>query len=99
MTVVRALDVAGSLVGKTMLVTGGAGGVGQFAIQLGSLAGANVTAVSSRREYWPHLQGLGAAEVVATIETRRDPSIWFWSPLVVDRWLPRSNVSRQAVWS
>lgn len=68
LTVVRALNVAGSLLGKTMLVTGGTGGVGQFAIQLGSLAGANVTAVSSRRSQWDHLRGLGARQVVGTIE-------------------------------
>ena len=44
LTVVRALDVAGSLLGKSMLVTGASGGVGQFASQLGKLAGAHVTA-------------------------------------------------------
>lgn len=48
LTVVRALDVAGALVGKRVLITGGSGGVGQFAIQLAAMAGANVCAVSSR---------------------------------------------------
>jgi NADPH:quinone reductase len=73
LTVVRALDVAGSMLGKTMLVTGGAGGVGQFAIQLGSLAGAVVTAVSSRQEQWDLLRGLGAREIAATIEEAAGP--------------------------
>ena len=45
LTVVRALDVAGSLVGKSALITGASGGVGQFATQLAALAGAHVTAV------------------------------------------------------
>ena len=48
LTVLRALDVAGSLVGRRALITGASGGVGQFAIQLATLAGARVTAVSSR---------------------------------------------------
>lgn len=65
LTVVRALDVAGSLVGKRLLVTGGSGGVGQFAIQLGHHAGAHVTAVSSRGE---QLADLGASEIVPRIE-------------------------------
>jgi NADPH:quinone reductase-like Zn-dependent oxidoreductase len=68
LTAVRTLDVAGSLLGKRFLVTGGTGGVGQYAIQLGRLAGANVTAISSQRDQWPHLHELGAAEVVAAID-------------------------------
>jgi NADPH2:quinone reductase len=71
LTVVRALGVAGSLLGKSMLVTGGAGGVGQYAIQLGALAGATVTAISSRREVWAQLRELGASEVVPSIEEAR----------------------------
>lgn len=51
-----------------MLVTGATGGVGQFAIQLGRLAGAAVTAVSSRRQQWDLLRDLGAREVVPTID-------------------------------
>ena len=68
LTVVRAIEIAGSMIGKRMLVTGGTGGVGQFAIQLGRLAGAAVTAVSSRRAQWDLLRELGAREVVAAIE-------------------------------
>lgn len=73
LTVVRALDVAESLVGRSMLVTGGSGGVGQFAIQLGKLAGARVTAVSSRTAQWDHLRGLGAEAVVAAIDEASGP--------------------------
>lgn len=55
LTVVRALDVAGSLVGKRIMITGGSGGVGQFAIQLGRMAGAEVSAISSRQIDADHL--------------------------------------------
>lgn len=65
LTVVRAFDVAGSLLGKSILVTGGSGGVGQFAIQLGALAGAHVTAVSSKP--------IDAPAVVKTIEGAKGP--------------------------
>lgn len=68
LTVVRALDVAGSLVGKHALITGGSGGVGQFAIQLASLAGAHVTAVSSRASQHDELTRLGASAIVSRIE-------------------------------
>lgn len=65
LTVVRAFAVAGSLLGRRILITGASGGVGRFAIQLGALAGAHVTAISSRRELWPKL---GAARTVASID-------------------------------
>jgi NADPH:quinone reductase-like Zn-dependent oxidoreductase len=68
LTVVRALDVAGRVLGKRLLITGGSGGVGQFAIQLGAIAGAHVCAVSSRQSEHEHLKGLGAAEIVASID-------------------------------
>jgi NADPH:quinone reductase-like Zn-dependent oxidoreductase len=73
LTVMRALDVAGSLPGRRILVTGGTGGVGQFAIQLGALAGASVTAVSSRKAQHDLLRRLGAAEVVTSIEEAAGP--------------------------
>lgn len=65
LTVVRAFDVAGSLVGKQILITGGSGGVGHLAIQLGAIGGAHVTAVSSRAG---GLRELGAQRTVAAIE-------------------------------
>ena len=71
LTVVRALDVAGSLIGRSVLITGASGGVGQFAIQLARLAGASVTAVSSRNA--EPLLALGANEVVPTIENATGP--------------------------
>ncbi len=68
LTVVRAFDVGGSLLGKSILVTGATGGVGQFAIQLGSMAGAAVTAVTSRESQREALERLGAKHVVPSIE-------------------------------
>ena len=65
LTVMRAFDVAGSLLGKSILITGGSGGVGQFAIQLGALAGAHVTAVSSKP--------IEAHAVVKTIDEAKGP--------------------------
>jgi len=68
LTVARTLGVAGNLVAKRVLVTGAAGGVGQFAIQLAALAGAHVVAISSRQPLHESLRALGAAEVVRSIE-------------------------------
>ena len=70
LTVMRAFAVAGSLIGKSLLVTGGSGGVGQFAIQLGALAGARVTAVTSRPEA---LRALRVRQIVPSIEAAEGP--------------------------
>ena len=48
LTALRALRVGGSLLGKQVMVTGAAGGVGHFAVQLASRAGARVAAIVSR---------------------------------------------------
>ena len=64
LTALRALKVGGSLLGARVLVTGAAGGVGRFAVQLARLGGAEVTAVvgsPSRRE---GLGDLGAHSVI-----------------------------------
>jgi NADPH:quinone reductase len=73
LTVLRAFDVAGSLVGKKLLITGGSGGVGQIAIQLGASAGAIVTAITSRESQRDALRALGADEVVASIDAAKGP--------------------------
>ncbi len=64
LTALKALDVCGQLVGRRLLVTGASGGVGRFAVQLGALAGARVTAVSASPERARGLEELGAREVV-----------------------------------
>ena len=65
LTALRALEVAGFVLGKHVLITGASGGVGRLAIQLAKLAGAHVTGVARRSE---GLTELGADEVVAEID-------------------------------
>jgi NADPH2:quinone reductase len=67
LTALRALRLGGLLLGKRVLITGASGGVGQFAVQFASLAGAEVTAVS-RNDRAGTVHSLGAANVVATAE-------------------------------
>jgi len=54
MTALLALEQAGPLLGRRVLVTGASGGVGRYACRLAHLAGAEVTAISRR----PSLRGL-----------------------------------------
>lgn len=65
LTALRALEVAGFVVGKPVLVTGASGGVGRFAIQLAKLGGAHVTALARRTA---GLASLGADEVISELE-------------------------------
>lgn len=65
LTALRALEVAGFVLGKRVLVTGASGGVGRFAIQLAKLAGAHVTAIARRTE---GLRDLGANEIASEID-------------------------------
>jgi NADPH2:quinone reductase len=73
LTILRAFALAAPLEGKRVLITGGSGGVGQFAIQLAALDGAEVCAVSSRAAQHEALRALGAKEIAATIESARGP--------------------------
>jgi NADPH:quinone reductase-like Zn-dependent oxidoreductase len=68
-TALASLESAGTLLGRRVLVTGAAGGVGRFACQLASLAGADVFAVS-RRPTLPHqlrVDGVTGAVVFPTM--------------------------------
>src|SRR4051812_33180928 len=64
LTALRALARGGLLLGQRVLITGGAGGVGRFAIQLAHRAGAHVTAVAGSPERAAGLDRLGGAEVI-----------------------------------
>jgi NADPH:quinone reductase len=64
LTAVGVLSVTGSLLGARVAITGAAGGVGRFAIQLADMAGAHVTAIVGRPERVEGLAKLGADEVV-----------------------------------
>ena len=57
-------DVEGGTAGKTILIVGGAGGVGSIGIQLGKLAGLRVVATASREESRDWVRALGADAVV-----------------------------------
>ena len=63
-TALRALEICGFVLGKRVLVTGASGGVGRFAVQLASRAGARVTAVSRNEQRARGLRELGATDVV-----------------------------------
>ncbi|HEV3167725.1 MAG TPA: zinc-binding dehydrogenase [Isosphaeraceae bacterium] len=60
----RALRDSGSLFGRRVLVTGAAGGVGHFAIQLAANSGAEVIASVGSAGRGGHLSALGASLVV-----------------------------------
>ena len=68
LTALRALRHGAPLLGKRVLVTGAAGGVGNLAVQLAARSGARVTAVVGNAERARGIDGLGAAEIVTRIE-------------------------------
>lgn len=63
LTAYHALHKGGLLLGKTVLITGATGGVGDFAIQLGKLAGAHVVAHVRRVEQTAQVTKAGADAV------------------------------------
>jgi len=73
LTILRAFALAAPLKGKRVLITGGSGGVGQFAIQLAALDGAEVCAVSSRAAQHEALRTLGAKDIATTIDAAQGP--------------------------
>jgi NADPH:quinone reductase-like Zn-dependent oxidoreductase len=65
MTALRALEIAGLLLGKRVLITGANGGVGRIAVQLANASGAVVTAlVRDAAASQKHLRHLGATHVI-----------------------------------
>lgn len=68
LTALKSLDIIGSVLARRVLVTGASGGVGRFAVQLAKLAGAHVTAFSSRQERARGLARLGADEVISELQ-------------------------------
>src|SRR5712671_4457440 len=63
----RSLRHGAPLLGKRVLITGAAGGVGNLAVQLAVRSGASVTAVVGNPQRGHVLDGLGAAEIVTAI--------------------------------
>jgi len=68
LTALRTLRHGAPLLGKRVLITGAAGGVGNLAVQLAARSGARVTAIVGGAERAQVLDGLGAAEIVTRIE-------------------------------
>jgi NADPH:quinone reductase-like Zn-dependent oxidoreductase len=67
-TALRALRRSGALLGRRVLITGAAGGVGRFAVQLAALGGAHVIASVGSAARGAGLRELGADEVVVGLE-------------------------------
>ncbi len=73
MTALRALRLGGQLLGRRVLVTGAAGGVGRFAVEMAARSGAIVTGVAATAERAMGLRELGADEIVDAIEKASGP--------------------------
>lgn len=72
-TALRALRQLGSLVGRRVLITGASGGVGRYAVQLATRAGAHVVASVGSAGRGEGLADLGAAEVVVGLDGVSEP--------------------------
>jgi len=68
-TALRCLEVAGLVLGKSVLITGATGGVGRMAVQLAHAAGAHVSAlVRDAAKSSELLHGLGARNVIERLD-------------------------------
>jgi NADPH:quinone reductase len=68
LTALYALERAGGLVGKRVLITGASGGVGHFAYQLAKIAGAEVVGLSRSKEAAAFLRKLDAGQIVESAD-------------------------------
>lgn len=68
LTALGTLARRGALLGTRVAITGAAGGVGRFAVQLAHRGGAHVTAIVGRQERAEGLVELGANDVVVGLE-------------------------------
>ena len=71
LTALRTLRHGAPLLGKRVLITGSAGGVGHIAVQLAAKSGARVTAIVGGPERGRHLRG--AAEIVEGTDQAQGP--------------------------
>jgi NADPH2:quinone reductase len=68
LTALRLFRAAGALAGRRVLITGAAGGVGHFFVELAASVGASVTAVVASTERGTRLLELGADRVITKID-------------------------------
>lgn len=73
LTAFFSLKLGGLLLGRRVLITGAAGGVGRFAVQLAARAGAHVTGVAGNASRAAGLRELGATDVVTSFEPEGPP--------------------------
>lgn len=73
LTAVGTLAFGEPLSGRRVAITGAAGGVGRFGVQIAHAGGARVTAIVGRPERAAGLAELGADEVVLDLEPEGDP--------------------------
>ncbi|MEC3977525.1 zinc-binding dehydrogenase [Amycolatopsis sp. H20-H5] len=73
LTAVRLIRRIGALIGKRVLVTGAAGGVGRLLVELAYGAGAHVSAVVSSEKRGEGLDALGAQRVVTDVNELTGP--------------------------
>lgn len=73
LTALRLCRVAGSLIGRKVLMTGASGGVGHYFTELAAAAGAELTVVTATPERGERLQTLGAKHVVNNISEAVGP--------------------------
>jgi NADPH2:quinone reductase len=73
LTAMGTLARGGALLGTRLAITGAAGGVGRFAVQLAHRGGAHVTGIVGRPERAQGLAELGADDVVVGLEPQGEP--------------------------
>jgi NADPH:quinone reductase-like Zn-dependent oxidoreductase len=73
LTALRALRIGGDLTGRRVLITGAAGGVGRFAVELAARAGATVIGVVADDSRATGLDELGVSGVVHDIDDADGP--------------------------
>ncbi len=73
LTALGTMARGGALLGTRVAITGAAGGVGRFAVQLAHRGGAHVTGIVGRPERAQGLAELGADEIVVGLEPEGEP--------------------------
>lgn len=68
LTALRTVRIGESVLGRRVLITGAAGGVGRFAVELAARSGAYVTGIVGSPERGEGLKELGATEIVTSLD-------------------------------